>query len=286
VRPRAGLPGATVAGVHPIERLRAVARARGVEQSLLATEAAAVLGSLAFDPMGLLTSCRRLIDRHPSAGALWWACARLLAADDARAEARTIALELDDDPSAIDLGLELPEGARVAVIPDAAGGSELAYDLAGMRDDLDVVEAEHPASLWSYDASALSDDAASDHAAHDDGEDGDDGDHADDADVPARSLEALTPPRVLVVETGAAGPDRFLTVAGTGHAVHTARGEGVALWLVLGVGRRLPGPIFDSLVARGVTGEVLPVASVDRVVEPRRVPCPCPPELLHAPSGW
>jgi hypothetical protein len=272
--------------VHPIERLRAVARARGVEQSLLATEAAAVLGSLAFDPMGLLTSCRRLIDRHPSAGALWWACARLLAADDARAEARTIALELDDDPSAIDLGLELPEGARVAVIPDAAGGSELAYDLAGMRDDLDVVEAEHPASLWSYDASALSDDAASDHAAHDDGEDGDDGDDADDADVPARSLEGLTRPRVLVVETGAAGPDRFLTVAGTGHAVHTARGEGVALWLVLGVGRRLPGPIFDSLVARGVTGEVLPVASVDRVVEPRRVPCPCPPELLHAPSGW
>jgi hypothetical protein len=266
--------------VHPIERLRAVARARGVEQSLLATEAAAVLGSLAFDPMGLLTSCRRLIDRHPSAGALWWACARLLAADDARAEARTIALELDDDPSAIDLGLELPEGARVAVIPDAAGGSELAYDLAGMRDDLDVVEAEHPAALW-YDASPESDDAA-----HHGGNDGDDADNADDADVPARSVEGSTPPRVLVMETGAAGPDRFLTVAGTGDAVRTARDEGVALWLVLGVGRRLPGPIFDSLVARGVTGEVLPVASVDRVVEPRRVPCPCPPELLHSPSGW
>ena len=281
MRPRAGLPGATVAGVHPIERLRAVARARGVEQSLLATEAAAVLGSLAFDPMGLLTSCRRLIDRHPSAGALWWACARLLAADDARAEARTIALELDDDPSAIDLGLELPEGARVAVIPDAAGGSELAYDLAGMRDDLDVVEAERPAALWSYDVSPESDDAA-----HHGGNDGDDADNADDADVPARSVEGSTPPRVLVMETGAAGPDRFLTVAGTGDAVRTARDEGVALWLVLGVGRRLPGPIFDSLVARGVTGEVLPVASVDRVVEPRRVPCPCPPELLHSPSGW
>ena len=267
--------------MHPIERLRAVARARGVEQSLLATEAAAVLGSLAFDPMGLLTSCRRLIDRHPSAGALWWACARLLAADDARAEARTIALELDDDPSAIDLGMELPEGARVAVIPDAAGGSELAYDLAGMRDDLDVVEAEHPAALWSYDASAPSDDAASDHAASDHA-----AHDACDADVPASSFEGSTPPRVLVVETGAAGPDRLLTVAGTGDAVRTACEEGVALWLVLGVGRRLPGPIFDSLVARGVTGEVLPVTSVDRVVEPRRVPCPCPPELLHAPSGW
>jgi hypothetical protein len=265
--------------VHPIERLRAVARARGVEQSLLATEAAAVLGSLAFDPMGLLTSCRRLIDRHPSAGALWWACARLLAADDARAEARTIALELDDDPLAIDLGLELPEGVRVAVVPDAAGGSELAYDLAGMRDDLDVVEAEDPAALWSYDPSPEPDDAADDGA--DDG-----GNDGDDAEVPARSAEGSTPARVVVVETGAAGPDRFLSVAGAGDAVRTARDEGVALWLVVGVGRRLPGPIFDSLVARAVTGDVLPVGSVDRVVEPRRVPCPCPPELLHSPSGW
>ena len=70
--------------MHPIERLRAVARARDLDQTLLASEAASVLGSLAFDPMSLLTSCRRLIDRHPAAGALWWACARLLAADDAR----------------------------------------------------------------------------------------------------------------------------------------------------------------------------------------------------------
>ncbi len=255
--------------MHPIERLRAVARARGVEQSLLATEAAAVLGSLAFDPMGLLTSCRRLIDRHPSAGALWWACARLLAAADARAEARTIALELDDDPSGIDLGLELPEGARIAVVPDVAGGSELAYDLAGMRDDLDVVEADDSGGLWWDDVGPESDD-----------------DDGDDAESPAEFVEGSTPARVLVVETGAAGPDRFLTVAGTGDAIRTARDEGVALWLVVGVGRRLPGPIFDSLVARAATGEVLPVASVDRVVEPRRVPCPCPPELLHSPSGW
>ena len=77
----------------------------------------------------------------PRPAPLWWACARVLAADNARAEARTIALELDDDPARIDLSLELPEGALVAVIPDAAGGSDLAYDLAGMRDDLEVVDA-------------------------------------------------------------------------------------------------------------------------------------------------
>ncbi|HYZ99587.1 MAG TPA: hypothetical protein VE575_12600, partial [Acidimicrobiales bacterium] len=127
--------------MHPIERLRAVAQATDIEQTLLAGEAASVLGSLAFDPLGLLTSCRRLLDRHPAAGALWWTCARLLAADDARAEARAITAELEDDPARMDLGLELPEGAVVAVVPDAAGGSDLVYDLAGMRDDLEVIEA-------------------------------------------------------------------------------------------------------------------------------------------------
>jgi hypothetical protein len=232
--------------VHPIERLRAVARARDLEQTLLASEAASVLGSLAFDPMSLLTSCRRLIDRHPAAGALWWACARLLAADDARTEARRIALELDDDPARIDLSLELPDGAVVAVIPDAAGGSDLADDLAGMRDDLVVVEADGAGRARGADAE-----------------------------------------RILLVETGAAGPDRFLGAAGTGEAMAEAREAGAAVWLLAAVGRRLPGPLFDALATRAgaAAGEVLPIAGIDRIVEPRQVPCPCPPELLRHPGG-
>ncbi|MGH9286680.1 MAG: hypothetical protein ACRD0V_00010 [Acidimicrobiales bacterium] len=232
--------------MHPIERLRAVARARDVEQTLLASEAASVLGSLAFEPMSLLTSCRRLIDRHPAAGALWWTCARLLAAADARAEARTIALELDDDPARIDLSLELPEGATVAVIPDAAGGSDLAHDLAGMREDLEVVGADR-ADAWS-----------------------------------GRTVQG-----VLLVETGAAGPERFLGAPGMGQAMAEAREAGAAVWLLVAVGRRLPGPLFDALVGRlgGAAGEVVPIDAVDRVIEPRQVPCPCPPELLHTPPG-
>jgi hypothetical protein len=231
--------------VHPIERLRAVARARDVEQTLLASEAASVLGSLAFDPMSLLTSCRRLIDRHPAAGALWWACARLLAADNARAEARTIALELDDDPARIDVSLELPEGALVAVIPDAAGGSDLAYDLAGMRDDLELVDAD---------------------------------------DIDARSHAGE---RILLIEAGAAGPDRFLGAPGTGPAVAEARETGAAVWLLVAVGRRLPAPLFDAIVGRvgAPAGQVVPMVEIDRVIEPRQVPCPCPPELLHAPPA-
>ena len=237
--------------MHPIERLRAVARARDVEQTLLASEAASVLGSLAVDPMGLLTSCRRLIDRHPAAGALWWTCARLLAADDAATEARRVALDLDDDPARIDLSLELPEGAVVIVVPDAAGGSDLHYDLAGMRDDLEVVEAEEAGDV-----------------------------HPDAG--PGGAL------RILLVETGAAGPEAFLAASGTGRAMAAAREAGAAVWLVVAVGRRLPGPMFHSLVARvgGSRGEVVPLDGIDRVVEPRKVPCPCPPELLRPPAGW
>ena len=241
--------------MHPIERLRAVARARDLEQTLLASEAASVLGSLAFDPMSLLTSCRRLIDRHPAAGALWWACARLVAADDARAEARRIALDLDDDPARIDLSLELPDGAVVTVIPDAAGGSDLAGDLAGMRDDLEVVEA---------DGAAPASGTAAGHA-------------------PAGG----TADRILLVETGAAGPHRFLAAAGTGEAMAEAQEAGAAVWLLMAVGRRLPRPLFEALATRAGTaaGEVLPIDGIDRIVEPRQVPCPCPPELLRQPGG-
>jgi hypothetical protein len=169
----------------------------------------------------------------------------LLAADDARAEARTIALELDDDPARIDLSLELPEGAVVAVIADAAGGSDLAHDLAGMRDDLEVVDA--------------------------------------DGARPRRGAGE----RILLVEAGAAGPDRFLGAPGTGPAVAEARATEAAVWLLVAVGRRLPGPLFDAVVSRvgAATGEVVSIEGIDRVIEPRQVPCPCPPELLHARPG-
>jgi hypothetical protein len=243
--------------VHPIERLRAVARAREVDQTLLVGEAASVLGSFDGDLPGLLTACRRLLDRHPAAGALWWACARLLTAADVRDEARAITRDLGEEPATAALALDLPGGAVVAVVPDAAGGSELAAELRSRRDDCIV----------AHDPGAL-------HAPRDE-------------------------PRVLLVEGGAVGPDRFLAPAGTADEVAAARDAGVAVWLVVEVGRRLPGPLFDALVAR-VTApagpgraldlldapEVVPVAAVERVIEPRRVDCPVPPELLRPPGAW
>ena len=68
--------------MHPIERLRMVARAAGEGPALLAQEAAGALAAFAGDPAGLVTACRRLVDRQPTSGPIWWLSARVLASDD------------------------------------------------------------------------------------------------------------------------------------------------------------------------------------------------------------
>ncbi|HLF41797.1 MAG TPA: hypothetical protein VI854_10045, partial [Acidimicrobiia bacterium] len=107
--------------MHPIERLRWVARAPEGEASLVAAEAAEALAAFADEPAGLVIACRRLIERRPACGPLWWLSARMLCALDPPLEAALIAAELERDPTATALAAELPGGA-VAV----AGWPELA----------------------------------------------------------------------------------------------------------------------------------------------------------------
>jgi hypothetical protein len=67
--------------MHPIERLRWIARAEGESDAMIAAEAAWTLGELAIEePAAVLTASRRLVLRQPHNGPLWWACARLLEA--------------------------------------------------------------------------------------------------------------------------------------------------------------------------------------------------------------
>jgi len=280
---------ATVALVHPIERLRAVARARGLDQRVLAREAAMVLGVLAEDPLGLVMSCRRLLDRHPGAGTLWWACARLLDASDARSEAWDVARELGDDDVRRALALDVPERASVIVVPDPAGGSELADRLAAARDDLVVVEADDP----PFDVPAMVEASAALGPAEPDPPAGRAAGAATETAARGRDGEPVldpygrdddepgTGPTVVAVEAGAVGPDAALVAPGTGEAVADARARDVPVWLVVGLGRRLPGPLFDAAVRLAPDMEVLPVAAADRAIEPRRSPCPAPPELLR-----
>jgi hypothetical protein len=88
------------ASVHPIEMLRAVARSRRGPPGELAAEAAWGLAALAEEePAALLPACRRLLERQPACGPLWWLCARLLVAGDPVEEAERCAALLIDDPT-------------------------------------------------------------------------------------------------------------------------------------------------------------------------------------------
>lgn len=117
-------------GVHPIERLRYVARAGIVPAGPLVREAASALSSFADDPKGLLTSCRRLLDRRSDCAPLVWLAARMLTAMDPRAEARRVIGDLEGDATGQVLGKgidALPAGSSVLAV-GALGAYAAALD--------------------------------------------------------------------------------------------------------------------------------------------------------------
>jgi hypothetical protein len=100
--------------VHPIERLRYVARGGWGDPGMLAAEAAWALADLLeHEPPAAVPACRRLLDRHAGSGPMWWVAARVLTAADPAAEAEWCADELADDPTPDLVDACLPDGARV-----------------------------------------------------------------------------------------------------------------------------------------------------------------------------
>lgn len=126
--------------MHPIERLRFVARAEGVPGEVLAIEATAALMTFAEDPAALVAASRRVLARQVSCGPLWWACARLLTAGRVRdAGAETIAL-LEGDTTQVALSWALdpdpdddPSAERV-VEARAVGDGGAIVDASGLAD--------------------------------------------------------------------------------------------------------------------------------------------------------
>jgi hypothetical protein len=100
--------------VHPIERLRYVARAGWGAPDVLAAEAAWALADLAErEGPAVLPACRRLLDRHPGCGPMWWVAARMVTAGDPVAEGERCADALEGDATDELLDEALPVGARV-----------------------------------------------------------------------------------------------------------------------------------------------------------------------------
>ena len=120
-----------------MERLRYVARAGDVPVAPLVREAAAALVTMAEDPMGLLTSCRRLVDRRPGCAPLVWLAARMLTGADPRSEAADAVAEIEADPTGSELDHGLGHGWTVVSLDD----SDIADPVLRSRPDLQIVAA-------------------------------------------------------------------------------------------------------------------------------------------------
>lgn len=241
--------------MHPIERLRFVARASGAPDEDVVSEAAASLAGFAGDPTSLVTACRRLIDRHPANAAVWWVCARTLLAPDPADEAWRCHAELHADPTLDEVAHGLPDGAVVAVVgwPDRLGAP------LSRRGDVEVrvidVDGDGPGfvrMLERLDVDAI--------------------------DIPVGGMgAAVAGAEVLVLDARAIGPEVALVGSGSWAAAAVAHAAGVPVWLVAGRGRTMPAGLWSAVEARlggaatppwALGVDRLPLELVDQVAGP------------------
>jgi len=262
--------------MHPIERLRFVARASGVEQAVLVRETAGALAAFGGDPAGLVTACRRIVSRHPGSGPLWWLCSRVSTATEPMAEAWRAADEIEDDPTPSALAAALPDDATVCILgwPDLVGAA------VPRRGDLDVlvIDALGEGS-GLVRVLARADVGATDVAVSGVG-------------------GAAAAADLVLLEANAVGPNAALAVAGSRAAAAVAHHAGTPVWMVAGRGRLLPRRIWEHVEALhdqstdpwDADDDIVPLDLVDRLVGPdgpesvvaglRRTDCPIAPELL------
>jgi hypothetical protein len=263
--------------VHPIERLRYVARASGADQALLVRETAQALVAFHDDPPGLVAACRRIVDRHPTSAPLWWLCARILTAPDPQREAWAAVDEIVGDTTPTELGYAIPSDVTACVI----GWPELVGEALPRRGDVEVLAVDSLGEGSGLVRRLM-------HAG------------IDAVDVPTSGLgAAVASSDVLLLEAVAAGPSGFVAVSGSLAAATVARHAEVPVWAAVGVGRWLPPRMWQALADRQATRaadpwdldeEVVPFSLVDQVCGPRgleapevaqrRTDCPVAPELF------
>lgn len=263
---------------HPIEHLRWVARAEGAGASVLTREAAAALASVGDDLPALVTGCRRIIERHPAVGPLWWLSARMLAADDPRGEAWAVTSELEEDATAGVLAADLPDDATVAVL----GWPEIGAVALRRRGDLTalVIDSQNEGThlVRQLDRAGV-----------------------EVYDVPPSGLgAAVRDADAVLLEAEALGPDGFVATEGSLAAAAVAHRLDLPVIVVAGAGRVLPARLWQALVGRveaedvdpwdaGI--EVVPLDWATSVAGPtgalspqdavKRADCPIAPELLR-----
>ncbi|MGD9996617.1 MAG: hypothetical protein AB7L17_08405 [Ilumatobacteraceae bacterium] len=240
--------------MHPIERLRYVARASGGDQRILVRETAGAIRGLQFEPAGLVIACRRIVERHPTSGPLWWFCSSLLTSADPFRAASELAGEIENDPTPDHLFDAVPDDATVCVV----GWPDLVGDAVMRRGDVRVlaIDADDEGSAFVRRLQRADIEAEV---------------------VPATGVAAAAVAADLVlIEALAAGGDEVLVPAVSRAAASVAYCSEVPVWLVTGRGRRLPRPLFDAMLERvgdvrvpwDAPAEPMPVALASVVIGP------------------
>ncbi len=267
---------ATVCEVHPIEHLRYVARAQGADPASLVEETAHALGSLHFDPSGLVVACRRIVERHPFTGALWWLCANVSTSAEPFEAVWELADEIRSDPTGAELGAALPDDALVATIgdPDVIGDGLIRRgDIRVLAHDAGYTATSFVRRLERHDVDVDPVDSGV-------------------AGVVAKHAD------VVLVEAMAVDPGRAVVPVGSSTIAAAARSWGTEVWLVAGVGRRLPSGFVDAMVAKvealaeecdpwDLDVEVLPTEMFTHVVGPHgKVPMGPPAIVAECPMAY
>ncbi len=266
--------------MHPIEHLRYVARAQGADPAALVEETAHALGSLRFDPSGIVVACRRIVERHPFTGPLWWLCAHVTTSAEPFESVWELADEMRSDPTGAELAGALGDGVSVATIgsPEVIGeGLIRRGDVRVLAFDAGHTAAEFTRRLERFDVDYEPVDAGA-------------------AGIVCRTVDAV------LVEALAVDAERAIVPLGSTTLAAAASAWDTPVWIVAGLGRRLPSTMIDAMVERveessvdrdpwELDVEVLPTRLVTDVVGPTgRMPsgppayaaeCPMAPELLR-----
>lgn len=211
--------------MHAIERLRYIARAGDVESTELACEAAYALSGLSSDRRALLFATRRLLEFHPDCGPLWWVCAHMLESANIRSTAMALIGQLESDATLDELFALAPSESIVVAHPTRTVVRALCE-----RVDLSVrLVGDHRMLRTSirFFSDALVPPS---------------GFTVDELDA------ALTGATLAIVEALAASANGIYLDAAARTIASRSAAAGVPLYVVAGIGRRLPDGLFDAMM--------------------------------------